>query len=98
VTFSLAFIALVFVLWRLRPSGEDKRVRLYEMMRLRRVPPPGDACADPDVAAAERRCVACASKALCDESMRAGDDRAYSRFCPNAIYIEWLRSASLQFD
>lgn len=97
MTLGFAFIAIAYVIWRHRPRAEDNRVRLYDMMRLRRVSPPGDASADPDVAAAERRCAACASKALCDELLRTGDDRSYSRFCPNALYIEWLRSSSLQF-
>lgn len=97
MTSSLAVLAIAFALWRHWPRA-DKRVRLYEMMRLRGVQPPGDASADPDVAAAERRCVACAGKEMCDELLRAGDGSAYSRFCPNALYIEWLRSSSLQFD
>lgn len=98
MTLGLAVLAIAYAIWRHRRRAEDNRVRLYDMMRLRRVSPPGVASADPDVAAAERRCVACASKEMCDELMRAGDGRGYSRFCPNALYIEWLRSSSLQFD
>ena len=86
------------MLRRRRPG--DERVRLYDMMRRRGVspPPPEDATGAQDAAAAERRCAACANKEMCDELLRIGQTRGYNRFCPNALYIEWLRSNSLAFE
>jgi len=83
-----------------RRSRTDSRVRLYEMMRLRGVSPPqpGDQAAAHDAAAAEHRCAVCGSKELCDEQLREGHSKGYGQFCPNALYIEWLRSNSLHFD
>ncbi|MDH3319362.1 MAG: hypothetical protein OEO84_06690 [Betaproteobacteria bacterium] len=88
-------IALV-LLERRRRSRIDTRIRLYEMMRLRGVSSP--APQDPDAALAERRCAACSSKELCDELLRVGRSDGYRKFCPNALYLEWLRSNSLHFD
>jgi hypothetical protein len=95
MTFTFAVLAIAFALWSHRPRA-DKRLRLYEMMRLRGVSL--NQAAAHDVAAAERRCAACASKKLCDELMRAGGTRGYRQFCPNALYVEWLHSNSLNFD
>ena len=97
MTFSLAFLAIAFALWRHWPRA-DKRMRLYEMVRLRGVPLPTDRASARDVAAAERRCIACCSKELCDELLRAGRSSGYRQFCPNALYLEWLHSNSLHFD
>jgi len=99
--FAVLALAIVFVLLALRRRSRiDSRVRLYEVMRLRGVSPsrPRDQAAAHDAAAAERRCVACGSKQLCDELLRAGHSKGYSLFCPNALYVEWLRSTSLHFD
>jgi hypothetical protein len=95
VTFSLAVVAIAFALWR-HTSRADKRVRLYDMMRLRGVSQFQPQ--DHDIAAAERRCAACCSKQLCDELLRSGDSKGYRQFCPNALYLEWLHSNSLNFD
>jgi len=101
VLFAVIALAIGFVLlaWR-RRSRIDSRVRLYEVMRLRGVSPPQprDQAAAHDAAAAERRCVACCSKQLCDELLRAGGCKGYGLFCPNALYVEWLHSTSLHFD
>lgn len=99
MTFSLAVLAIGFALWRHR-SRTDERLRLYEMMRLRGVPQiaPRDQATARDFTAAERRCAACGSKGLCDELLRSGDNKGYRRFCPNALYLEWLHSNSLNFD
>jgi hypothetical protein len=35
---------------------------------------------------------------MCDELLRSGDTRGFRRFCPNALYLEWLHSNSLNFD
>ena len=85
---------------RRRRARADDRVRLYDIMRRRGVSPPPaeDAVGAQDVAAAERRCAACANKEMCDELLRIGQTRGYDRFCPNALYIEWLRSNSLDFE
>jgi hypothetical protein len=95
MTFSLAVLAIAFVLWRRRPRPEI-RLRLYDMMRLRGVPEPR--LEDDDVAAAERRCAACASKKMCDALLSTGDAKGYRQFCPNALYLEWLHGNSLNFD
>jgi hypothetical protein len=95
VTFSLAVVAIAFALWRHAPRA-DKQVRLYDMMRLRGVSQFQPR--DHDIAAAERRCVACCSKTLCDELLRGGDSTGYRQFCPNALYLEWLHGNSLNFD
>jgi hypothetical protein len=95
VTFALAVLALAFALWSHRPRAVEP-LRLYDMMRLRGVPEPR--LEDDDVAAAERRCAACASKKMCDALLSAGDAKGYRQFCPNALYLEWLRSNSLNFD
>ena len=97
MTFSFAVLAIAFALWRHRPRAVE-RLRLYEMVRLRGVQLPRDRASARDVATAERRCAACASKEMCDESMRAGGTRGYRQFCPNALYLEWLHSNSLNFD
>ena len=97
MTFSFAVLAIAFALWRHWPRA-DQRLRLYEMMRLRGVSPPQDRASARDVAAAERRCLACSSKQMCDELLRSGDTRGFRRFCPNALYLEWLHSNSLNFD
>jgi hypothetical protein len=47
---------------------------------------------------AKRRCAECNNKALCDELLGRGKKDGYSRFCPNAAYIEQVRSGSLKFD
>lgn len=94
MTFALALVAIAYASWRLRPRTQEP-LRFYDMMRLRGVSLPGDAS---DVAAAERRCAACASKELCDELLDSGESDGYRRFCPNALYLEWLRSNSLRFD
>jgi uncharacterized protein DUF6455 len=99
--FSAVALAIVLALLaRERRSQSAQRVRLHELMRLRGVPPPRprDQAAARDAAAATRRCVACASKQMCDELLRTGDSEGYRRFCPNALYLEWLRSNSLHFD
>ena len=95
MTFSLAVVAIAFALWRHAPRA-DKQVRLYDMMRLRGVSQFQPR--DHDIAAAERRCAACCSKTLCDELLRGGDSKGYRQFCPNALYLEWLHSNSLNFD
>lgn len=99
MTFSLAVFAIAFALWRHRPRA-DKRLRLYEMMRLRGVSPvqTREPAAAHDIAAAERRCAACSGKKLCDELLQSGDSKGYRQFCPNALYLEWLHSNSLNFD
>jgi len=97
VTFSLAVLAIAFALWRHWPRAVV-RLRLHEMVRLRGVPLPADHASARDVAAAERRCLACSSKQLCDELLRSGDSKGYRRFCPNALYLEWLHGNSLNFD
>ncbi|MEX2198690.1 MAG: hypothetical protein WD886_07750 [Burkholderiales bacterium] len=92
-------LAIGILLLALRPRVHAiEHVRLYDMMRLRGVSPPRSSAAARDVAAAEHRCAACASKPLCDELLRNGSSDGYHRFCPNALYLEWLHSNSLNFD
>jgi hypothetical protein len=97
MTFSLAVLAIAFALWRHWPRAVE-RLRLHEMVRLRGVPLPRDRASARDVAAAERRCLACSSKQMCDELLRSGRSGGYRQFCPNALYLEWLHSNSLNFD
>lgn len=99
MSLGLAIAAIAFTLWRHRPRV-DARLRLYEMMRLRGVAPapPRLPDAPDDLAAAEGRCAACSSKALCDELLSVGRIDGYRKFCPNALYLEWLHSNSLNFD
>ncbi|TAK85058.1 MAG: hypothetical protein EPO20_12820 [Betaproteobacteria bacterium] len=47
------------------------------------------------VALAERRCLACGAKAMCSELISAGRSEGYALFCPNAHYIEQIRSRLL---
>lgn len=102
--FAAIALAIGIVLWvsrrRSRNSRTASRIRLYELMRLRSVSPPQprDQAAVHDAAAAEHRCAVCGSKKLCDELLREGHSKGYGQFCPNALYIEWLRSNSLHFD
>jgi hypothetical protein len=35
---------------------------------------------------------------MCDELLRSGRSGGYRQFCPNALYLEWLHSNSLNFD
>lgn len=101
VLFAVIALAIGIVLLALRRRSRiDSRVRLYEVMHLRGVSPaqPWDQAAEQDAAAAEIRCAACCSKELCDELLRTGGCKGYAVFCPNALYIEWLRSNSLHFD
>ncbi|MEX0637739.1 MAG: DUF6455 family protein [Burkholderiales bacterium] len=95
MTLALAAAAIAFALWCHRPRI-DTRLRLYDMMRLRGVPQPR--LEDDDVAAAQARCAACASKKLCDALLSTGNAKGYRQFCPNALYLEWLHSNSLNFD
>ena len=90
-------IGMMLLALRPRPRA-DQRVRLYEMVRLRGVPLPRDRASAHDVSAAERRCLECSSKQLCDELLRSGRSSGYRQFCPNALYLEWLHSNSLNFD
>jgi hypothetical protein len=92
----VALAAALVLLARQRRSRIDTPLRLYEMMRLRGVPL--NQAAAQDVAAAERRCLACSSKQMCDELLRSGRSGGYRQFCPNALYLEWLHSNSLNFD
>jgi len=101
VLFAVIALAIGFVILALRRRSRiASRVRLYDVMRLRGMSPsqPRDQAAAQDAAAAEGRCVACGSKQLCDELLRAGHSEGYGLFCPNALYVEWLRSNSLDFD
>ncbi len=101
VLLALVVVSLGVAVWALRRRARpDGRVRLFDMMRRRGVSPPApaDMAGSQDIAAAERRCAACANKEMCDELLRIGQTRGYDRFCPNALYIEWLRSHSLDFE
>jgi len=83
-----------------RLFGADARLRLLEVMRLRgaHLPDSPTPAAQRDFAAAQQRCANCNSKELCDELLARGAKEGYGRFCPNAAYVEQLRSTSLEFD
>lgn len=75
----------------------DETLRLPQMMRLRGAMPPEPLtrAAVHDAALAERRCLACGAKAMCSELIAAGRSDGYALFCPNAHYIEQIRSRLL---
>jgi len=78
----------------------DSRLRLKDVMRARGAylpEPPAPAVAG-DFEKAKQRCAECHQKELCDELLARGAKEGYGRFCPNAPYIEQLRSGSLKFD
>lgn len=78
----------------------DERLRLTEVMKARSacLPEPLTPAAARDFEQAEHRCADCPHKELCDELLASGAQQGYGRFCPNAPYIEQLRSRSLKFD
>ena len=73
--------------------------RVQRLMRLRGVAAllPVDAAAIRDAAAAAPRCLQCPNQRLCDEALAASDVKGLSLFCPNAHYLEYLRSRGLTF-
>lgn len=85
--------------WPLRSCArDDGRLRLRDMMRLRRafLPHPLTRTAAGDVADAARRCVTCENKSLCDTHLAAHNAEPYELFCPNSSYIERLRRGALK--
>jgi hypothetical protein len=70
----------------------DERLRLVEVMRLRKacLPDPLTPYAAHYFEEAKRRCLACKVKPLCDEALAAGDAKGFSLFCPNTHYIAKL--------
>jgi hypothetical protein len=79
---------------------DDGRVRLMEVMRLRRayLPDPLSREAARDLEEAKQRCAACMRKTLCDELLASGAKDGFGLFCPNHHYIQQLRSSSLTFS
>jgi len=81
-------------------ARKERRLRLFEVMRLRGAsvpkPPPGSS-ARRDLRHAAVQCVECHYTQLCDELIGCGAREGYSRFCPNAPYIEQIRCRSLRF-
>jgi len=75
------------------------RLRLFEVMRLRGAAPPKapGPSARRDLRHAAVQCAECHYTKLCDELIGRSAREGYSRFCPNAPYIEQLRSRSLRF-
>ncbi len=80
-----------------RTARADETLRLPQMMRLRGALPPEPLtkAAVHDAALAERRCLACGAKSMCSELISAGRSDGYALFCPNAHYIEQIRSRLL---
>ena len=78
----------------------DERLRLAEVMRARGayLPEQLAPAAARDFDKAKQRCADCHQKELCDELLARGAKEGYGRFCPNAPYIDQLRSDSLKFD
>lgn len=87
------------LLGRLRRPAEEKRVRIDAVLQLRGIAPhlPLDYAEALDAAAAMKRCRECPCKQICDEAIGGGDVKRLSLFCPNAHYVEHLRSRSLEF-
>jgi hypothetical protein len=95
---ALIVLALsVAVVTARRTARADETLRLPEMMRLRGALPPEPLtkAAVHDAANAGRRCLACGAKAMCAELLAGGCSEGYMLFCPNAHYIEQLRSRLL---
>ena len=90
----IAVVAGLAVLMARRTARADVSLRLPDMMRLRgaAAPEPLTTAAVHDAANAERRCIACGAKAMCGELLASGRSDGYQLFCPNAHYIEQLRS------
>lgn len=80
-----------------RTARADATLLLPEMMRLRGALPPEPLTKATvhDAALAERRCIACGAKAMCHELIAAGRSDGYALFCPNAHYIEQVRTRLL---
>jgi hypothetical protein len=79
--------------------GKERRLRLFDVMRLRgaRPPDPSSSSARRDLRHAAAQCAECHYTKLCDELIECGAREGYSRFCPNAPYIEQVRCRSLRF-
>jgi len=77
-----------------------KVLRLAAMMQARgaRLPDPLSPEQKLDLEKAAQRCEECNAKKICDEVLKSGTTAGYSRFCPNAPYLEQLRSRALEFD
>jgi hypothetical protein len=77
----------------------DKRVRVVEVMALRRIhlPHPLGGEGQREFERAKRRCLACRVTKLCDEALSKADVNGLSLFCPNNHYLQHLRNASLAF-
>jgi hypothetical protein len=75
-------------------TRRDDRLRLPAMMRQRGsdFPFPMSDREARDAAQAARRCAQCASKALCDQWLQEPATKAAVLFCPNAAYVDRLRS------
>ena len=71
------------------------RIRLLEVMSLRRAFPRDDDARDFE--AAKQRCLSCHMTALCDEALQKGDAAAFSRFCPNCGFLQAVQRRSLEF-
>ncbi|OGA71238.1 MAG: hypothetical protein A3G81_30615 [Betaproteobacteria bacterium RIFCSPLOWO2_12_FULL_65_14] len=93
----IVLIAGLALLKARRTARADDALLLPEMMRLRGTMPPEPLtkAAVHDAALAERRCLACGAKAMCSELIAAGRSDGYALFCPNAHYIEQVRSRLL---
>ena len=72
----------------------SRKLRLLYVMRLRGASP---VRRDADLERAARQCAGCHYTQLCDELLACGAHEGYSRFCPNAPYIEQVRGRSLSF-
>lgn len=82
--------------WKKKP---DDRLRLEEMMRLRKayLTEPLTPEQARYLEEAKERCLACNAKGLCDEALKKGDAESFSLFCPNCHYVQQVRASSLRF-
>ena len=77
----------------------ELRIRLIEVMKLRHAllhEPLSEAEAR-EFEAAKQRGLSCGVTALCDEAVNKGDAAAFSRFCPNCSYLQYVERSSLTF-
>jgi len=93
----IVLVAGLAMLMARRTARADDSLRLPDMMRLRGAMPlePLTGAAVHDAANAERRCLACGAKSVCSEFISEGRSDGYALFCPNAHYIEQIRSRLL---
>ena len=96
---SVAIVLLVMLyisamMWRRAFFGDERPLLLSQMLGRQglRIEDPLTRQTGYAFAAAVRRCVNCVQQASCADWLDAGNKSGYEKFCPNAGYIEELKS------